>query len=157
MTSSRICFSTLLTVLALFSQASLAQTSPPHPASGSSELIGQLTKQLNITPAQAKGGAGILFGLAKTRLSSEDFGKISAVVPGMSGLLKAAPSSNSGSGLAGLDALPGGLGGMASAAESFHKLGLSPDMMGKFAPILSNFVQSKGGANLASLLSGALK
>jgi len=124
----------------------------------SPELVGELTKGLSITPQQATGGAGTLFGLAKSRLSPGDFGKISGVVPGMGSFLKAAPSPSGGSGLEGLTgSLPGNLGGMASAATSFQKLGLSPDMVGKFVPILTNFVQAKGGANVASLLSGALK
>ena len=98
-----------------------------------------------------------MFGLAKSRLSPEDFSKIAAVVLGMGSPLKAAPPSDNSSGVTSLGALPGGVGGLASAAESFHKLGLSHEMMWKFVPILSKFVQSKGGATLASLLSGALK
>jgi Protein of unknown function VcgC/VcgE (DUF2780) len=129
----------------------------PNPA-----LVGQLTKQLSITPAQATGGAGTLFGLAKSRLSAPDFGKISAVVPGMNGLLKAAPSAKPlGGGLSGISglssSLPSGAGGLASTASSFQKLGLSPDMVGKFVPILTQFVQTKGGAGVASLLSKGLK
>jgi hypothetical protein len=30
-------------------------------------------------------------------------------------------------------------------------------MVEKFVPVLTNFLQAKGGANVASLLSGALK
>ena len=135
------------------------QAIPAHglqPASP--ELVGELTKGLSITPQQATGGAGALFGLAKSRLNPADFGQIAAVVPGMGSFLKAAPSTSGGSGLEGLTgSLPGNLGGMASAATSFQKLGLSPDMVGKFVPILTNFVHAKGGANVASLLSGALK
>ena len=123
----------------------------------SPELVGQLTKGLSITPAQATGGAGTLCSLAKSRLSAADFKKVAAAVPGMGSFLKAAPSTGDTSGLSGLtSALPGNIGGIASAATSFQKLGLSPDMVGKFVPILTGFVQSKGGANVASLLSGAL-
>lgn len=125
----------------------------------SPELVGQLTKGLNITPQQATGGAGALFGVAKSRLSPGDFKQIAAVVPGMGSFLKAAPSTGGGSGLSGLTgSLPGNMGGgLASAASAFQKLGLSPDMVAKFAPILTSFVQSKGGATVANLLSGALK
>jgi hypothetical protein len=124
----------------------------------SPELVGQLTNGLSVTPQQATGGAGALFGLAKSKLSPADFGKIAAVVPGMDSFLKAAPSTGGGSGLSSLTgSLPGNVGGLASAATSFQKLGLSPDMVGKFVPILTSFVQSKGGDNVASLLSGALK
>lgn len=135
------------------------QTIPAHgiqPASP--ELVGELTKGLSITPQQATGGAGTLFSLAKSRLSPADFSKIAAVVPGMGSFLKATPSTSGGSGLSGLTgSLPGNLGGLASAATGFQKLGLSPGMVEKFVPILTNFVQAKGGANVASLLSGALK
>ena len=124
----------------------------------SPELVGELTKGLSITPQQATGGAGALFDLAKSQLNPADFGKIAAVVPGMGSFLKAAPSISGGSGLEGLaGSLPGGLGGLASAATAFQKLGLSPDMVQKFVPILTSFVQAKGGAGVASLLSGALK
>lgn len=124
----------------------------------SPELVGQLTKGLSVTPKQATGGAGALFGLAKSRLKPADFSKVAAVVPGMDSFLKAAPSTGGGSGLSGLaGSLPGNVGGLASTATAFQKLGLSPDMVGKFVPILTSFVQSKGGANVASLLSGALQ
>ena len=149
---SRACLLILVCITALIIPAHSLQ--PP-----SSELVGQLSKGLSITPHQATGGAGALFTLAKSRLSPTDFSKIAAVVPGMGGFLKAAPSTSGGSsGLAGLaSALPSNLGGLASEAAAFQKLGLSPDMVAKFIPILTSFVQSKGGANLASLLSGVLK
>ena len=73
-------------------------------------------------------------------------------------LLKAAPKPDSGSPLGALgSALPGGAGGLASVAGSFKALGLSPDMVSKFVPVLTQFVQSKGGANVGSLLAGAFK
>ena len=148
-----VSFSVVLLVVGHYARA---QSLPSTAASP--ELVGQLTKGLGVTPAQATGGAGTLFSLAKTRLSPGDFSKVDAAVPGMNSFLKAAPSSDQPSGLSSLaGSLPGGMGDMASTAGSFQKLGLSPDMVGKFVPILTNFVQSKGGANVASLLSGALK
>jgi hypothetical protein len=126
---------------------------PPSP-----ELVSELTNGLSITPLQATGGAGALFGAAKSKLSPADFGKIAAVVPGMSSFLKAAPSTGGGAGLEGLtSSLPGNMGALASTATAFQKLGLSPGMVEKFVPILTNFVHAKGGANVASLLSGVLK
>lgn len=127
-------------------------------ASSSSELVGQLSKELSITRPQARGGAGTLFGLAKSRLTSDEFGKIAAAVPGMNGLLKAAPVTSQNSGLSSLEgSLPGNMGRTAEAAEAFHKLGLSPTMATKFVPIMSKFVQAKGGQSTASLLEKALK
>jgi hypothetical protein len=122
-----------------------------------SELIGELTKSLSITPAQASGGAGALFGLAKTRLSPADFNKVAASVPGIDKLIKSAPVSSGGGGIPGLSGIENSLVGLDSVAGSFQKLGLSPSMAGQFVPVLTNFVKAKGGSGVASLLSGALK
>ncbi len=119
----------------------------------SPELIGQLTNALSITPEQARGGAGALFSLAKSRLSSTDFSRVAAAVPGMDGLLKAAPASDQLSALSNL----GGLGGLASVGGSFQKLGLSPGMVSKFVPLLVNYVGSRGGSTTASLLAKVLQ
>ncbi len=124
----------------------------------SPELVGMLTKGLGVTPEQATGGAGALFGLAKSRLKPDEFSQVAAAVPGMDGLLKAAPNPGGASALGTLGGgLPVGAGGLASVAGSFKSLGLSPEMASKFVPVLSQFVQSKGGANVASLLLSALK
>lgn len=132
-----------------------AQTSTVKSATG---LVGQLSKELSISHTQASGGAGALFSLAKSRLSADEFSKVSSAVPGMSGLLKAAPAVSQNSELSGLEgALPGNMGRTAEAAEAFHKLGMSPEMMGKFVPIMTKFVETKGGSSTASLLEKALK
>ena len=121
-----------LSVVFLLGQFGFAQKATP----ASPELVSQLTQGLSITPAQATGGAGALFGVAKSRLSPADFSKVSAAVPGMGSFLKAAPAPDNTSGLSSLTgSLPGGLGGLASTAGSFQKLGLSPGMVGKFVPI----------------------
>ncbi len=122
----------------------------------SPELISQLTKQFSITPAQATGGAGALFSLAKSRLTVAEFAKVATAVPGMASLLKSAPEM---SGLSGISNVQGSLGGVASlapVAASFQKLGLSPDMAGKFVPVLTSYVQSKGGSGTSALLAKAL-
>jgi hypothetical protein len=135
---------------ALGQAPAMTQEKTPSP-----ELVGMLTKDLNVTPKQAAGGAGALFNLAKTRLKPDQFSQVAAAVPGMDGLLKAAPAAG---GLPGLgSALPGAESGLAPAVAAFQKLGLSPDMVGKFVPLLTKFVGSKGGADVASLLGGALK
>jgi hypothetical protein len=137
--------------------AASGQTPTPPAKNPSPELVGQLTKELSITPEQATGGAGALFGLAKTRLKPEQFRQVSKAVPGMDGLLKAAPKPKGGAlGSVG-SSLPGGVGGLTSMAGAFKSLGLSPDMVSKFVPVMTKFVESKGGADTASLLAGALK
>lgn len=127
-----------------------AQTRLPNP-----ELAGLLSNDLKITPQQATGGAGALFGLAKSRLSSADWKKIATSVPGMSGMLAAAPKQSAASSLGSI--VPGKASGLASVAGSFDKLGLSPQMASQFVPVMLKYVESKGGAGIASLLGGALK
>jgi hypothetical protein len=149
-----LCAAICACMLLAVSEAS-AQTSS---ASGASSLVTQLSKGLSITRPQARGGAGSLFALAKSRLSSDEFSKISSAVPGMSTLLKAAPSSGQSSELSALEgSLPGNMGRMAEVAGAFHKLGLSPEMAGKFLPIMSKFVETRGGQSTAALLEKALK
>src|SRR5215213_1427997 len=126
----------------------------------SPELVGKLTKELSITPEQAIGGSGALFGLAKGKLKPEDFTKVADVVPGMDGLLNATPkpkkeSSDMLSSVGSM--LPGKAGALASVAGSFKELGLSPSMAVKFVPVMTKFVDLKGGDGVAKILSGALK
>jgi hypothetical protein len=126
----------------------------------SPELVGQLTKQLSITPEQAIGGTGAIFGFAKTKLQPEDFLKISNAVPGMDGLLKAVPvpSASGNDPLGGMGAmLPGKAGAIASLGGTFKQLGMSPQMAMKFLPVMTQFLKVKGGANVAGLLGGVFK
>jgi hypothetical protein len=127
--------------------------------SASAELVGMLMKELNVTQDQATGGAGALFDLAKSRLKPEEFSQVSNAVPGMDGFLNAAPKQGDDSALGSLGSAlsGGGSGGLASVAGAFGSLGLSPDMVSKFIPLITQYVQSKGGASVASLLMGVLK
>jgi hypothetical protein len=138
--------------------AAMAQAQSTVATTSSSTLVGQLTKSLSVTPTQARGGAGSLFALAKSRLSADEFSKVSSAVPGMSGLLKAAPAVTGNSEFSGLESsLPGNMGRTVEVAEAFHKLGLSPEMAGKFVPVMTKYVESRGGSSTASLLEKALK
>ena len=117
--------------------------------SASPELVGHLAKGLSISAGQAEGAAGALFGFAKSKLSAGDFGEVSKAVPGMDGLLKMAPALGGNIGSS--------LGGLASLAGSFQKLGLSPDMVMKAAPLITGFLNGKGAGGAAKLLSGVFK
>lgn len=118
-------------------------------ASAQDELIGALTKELGVTADQARGGAGSVFALAKSKLSPGDFSQVANAVPGMDGLLKAAPALG-GSAL-------GSMGAMAALGPAFQKLGISPAVASKFIPAVTQFVGSKGGADVAKILASALK
>jgi hypothetical protein len=126
------------------------------------ELIEQLVKNLGVSEDAAKGGAGLLFQMAKDKLGTGDFSKIAGVVPGISDMMKSAPES--GGLLGGIGKIASGFGGgasqlgnLASLAGGFSKLGLDSGMIGKFIPIILTFVQSKGGDVAKALLEKALK
>ncbi|PPD58088.1 DUF2780 domain-containing protein [Dehalogenimonas etheniformans] len=123
------------------------------------ELLDQLTTKLGVSESQAKGGVGLLFKQAKERLTASDFSKVSASVPGVDSLIKAAPSSTSNSGVFGkiFSAFSGNKGGVLELAGGFSKLGLNSSMISKFIPIILAFVQSKGGDGVKGLLEKALK
>ena len=127
-------------------------------AKASPELVTALSKELGATAEQSAGAAGALFGLAKSRLKPAEFAQVAKAVPGMSALLKAAPSTHGAVGTSGaLSEIAGSAGGLAAAASAFTKLGLSPELVAKAVPILTSFVTKSGGANVGNLLAGALK
>jgi hypothetical protein len=145
-------------------QAPAATTAAPAEPSGDypagAGVVDQLVTELGITPQQAEGAAGTLFGVAKGKLKAEDFSKVAAAVPDMDALLKAAPAPDAKTAAL---AMVGGAGGagdvasMAAAASTMSKLGLKAETIAKVAPVLVKAVQAKGGAEVGTLLASALK
>lgn len=124
------------------------------------ELVQQLVSAIGVNEEQAQGGAGLLLNLVKDKLSSDDFSKVAEAIPGVEGLLEAAPEG--GGGLLGaitnmIPGLGGGaLGDLAGLASGFSKLGLDADMVAKFAPLVIGFIQEQGGEGVAGLVKKAL-
>jgi hypothetical protein len=133
------------------------------------ELIQQLVSSLGVNEDQAKGGAGLLFNLAKDKLGAGEFQQLADKIPGVSDLLGAAPAPSAAAsagggmmgalggvasslGAGGLGDKMGGLGDLANLASGFSQLGLSSDMVGKFVPIVLSFVQNQGGDSMKGLL-----
>ena len=126
------------------------------------ELIELLTKNLGVREDQAKGGAGLLFNLAKEKLGESDFSQLAQHVPNINELIGAAPKSKGlGAVLGGLASSIGGdaskFGSIASLASGFSEIGLDDGMVGKFIPIILSFVQGKGGSEVKGLLEKVLK
>jgi hypothetical protein len=149
--------------------AGVGATAPAATVPASGGLVAMLTQQLGVTEPQATGGAGAIFALAKSKLGAGDFSQIAAGVPNMDALLGAAPTpaapaeadTGAAGGLAGsaLGAMggSGALGSAAQLASSFSSLGLGPDMVGKFIPVVVQYVQGTAGPGAASLLQGAVQ
>ena len=121
-------------------------------------LVQTLSKQLNVSEDQAAGGAGAIFQYAKGALSGDDYGKVVKAVPEAAELEAKAPATDSAASAAGsmLGKSGGTAAGLAGLTSSFDKLGLSSDMVGKFTPIVVNYVEQKGGAEVGGLMRNVL-
>jgi hypothetical protein len=125
------------------------------------ELVQQLMAGAGVSEDQAEGGAGIIMRLLKDQLSSADFAQLGAEVPGTHELIDKAPEP--GSGLGGMlgsvaSALGGSqLGNLAAMADGFSQLGMDSGMIGKFVPIVVQFIQQQGGDRLAAMVAAVLK
>lgn len=125
------------------------------------DLVQLLTSQLGVSNQQAKGGTGLLLKLAQEKLGASDFSKVSGAVPNSQSYMQAAPEPGGLAGAIGMFASSfggnaGQLGNLASLAGGFKDLGLSPEMISKFIPIVLSFVQAKGGDGVKRLLQQVL-
>ena len=122
-----------------------APAATPTAAVGGS-LVSLVGQQLGVSNTQATGGLGAIFSVAKQQLGGDQFGQIASAVPGMDGLLAAAPKVESGSKINGLLSQAGQYGKAAQNAgylnSAFKQLGLSPEMVGPFVDIASQYLQS---------------
>ena len=125
------------------------------------EIIERLTEQLGISREQARGGAGLLFKLAKEHLGPGDYSQITTKTPGIENLVESAPGSGMlGSAINGLAATLGGgssgTGNLAGLAAGFSKLGLDTGMIGKFIPVILSFIEAKSGDGAKKKLADVL-
>lgn len=127
----------------------------------SGDLVGQIVEQLGISQTQALGGAGAIFQTAQSMMSGQDFQSVSQAVPEVDSLLAAAPQPSGNSALL-TNAVAGFTGGPDSQASqwltlasNFKQLGLSPQMVSQFVPIISGYVEDLAGSGTAALLQSA--
>lgn len=123
----------------------------------SSGLVGMLTSQLGVSEGQAAGGAGSLFNFAEGQMETADFDVVSSALPEIGGLMGAAPEGSSGLLGAGSSLLGGssaGLGDVAGVASAFSDLGMSPNMVNEFVPVILDYTQSAGSEQAMQLLKG---
>ena len=127
-------------------------------AADEGSLVQTLSKQLGVTDEQAAGGAGAIFQYAKTSLPSAEYGKVENAVPEAPDLIKKAPPADTTTSAVGgvLGKTGSSAAGTASLVSSFEKLGLSGDMVGKFTPIVVNYAEQKGGAEVGGILKKVL-
>jgi hypothetical protein len=128
-------------------------------AAQTSDLVGMLTSQLGVSEDQAAGGAGSLFDFAKGQMAPSDFDTVTSALPEVSDLMGAAPQGGSGGLLGSASSLLGGSSGgledAAGVASSFSDLGMSPDMMNEFVPVILDYAESAGSDQAMQLLQSA--
>lgn len=120
-----------------------------------------LMQRTGVTQAQAAGGAGALFQIAKNKMQADAFAQLEQSVPGLQGMLGAVPALTQSGGLAGrLSALAGNSGGTAgdliSVVSAFQQQGMSPAMVQQFIPVVIEYVKAQGNEALVNSLSAAL-
>jgi len=114
---------------------------------GPEVLTKLLTGQLNVTQNQATGGVGSILSLAREKLSSMDFSTFTKFIPGSDTFMKAAQN---------LGAVTGPVRDLNGLQSAFSKLGMGPEMIGKFSGVLSDFVGKAGGDQAKNLLAAVL-
>jgi hypothetical protein len=122
------------------------------------KLINRLVKDLGVTEAQARGGAGLLFKQAREKLAAADFSRLAAVLPGIEDLVSEIPTARASRGdeLGKLFSLLRTEPGAPSrVVAGFLKLGLESNMPGKFTRVILAFVESEGGKEVRALLEEA--
>ncbi len=115
--------------------------------SAASSLPGLLQGQLGISKDQAEGGLGSLLSLASENLDAGDFDKLKGLIPGAAGYIDAAKN---------LGALAGPLKNLEGLNGALAKLGISPDVVAKFVPTVTDYLGKLGGDDAMKLLQSAL-
>lgn len=128
----------------------------------SGELTNLLVQRLGITTQQATGGAGALLQVAKTRMNPDAFAKLSQQIPDVQQLIAAVPALKQQSGALGLAGKLASLSGdssisnLVTAVSIFKQLGMKPEEIQKFAPVVVDYVRGNTDEAIAGGLKAAL-
>ena len=148
-----------LRCLGLVATFAAAVISAGTTAAQTSDLVGMLTSQLGVTEDQAAGGAGSLFDFAKGQMAPSDFDTVTSALPEVGDLMGAAPQGGSGDLLGSAGSLLGGSSGgledAAGVASTFSDLGMSPNMVNEFVPVILDYAESAGSDQAMQLLQSA--
>jgi len=126
------------------------------------ELVELLSRNLGLQEEQVKGGAGLVFRLAKQRLRSDDFSKVAHYFPNIEEMIESAPKvggttrsfSGLGSAIGGEASDPANL---ASLAGAFSKLGFDSRTTAEFVSQILKNLRSRGGERIKILLENTLR
>lgn len=148
----------------------LHKIKPAHPPAmlnqGQTLPANQLTQFLmqgaGVTQTQAQGGTGALLQLAQRKMNTGDFTQLTQAIPDWQSFLSAVPAlQQQPSALTGLAKLAGNsngtVGNLLTVVSAFQQLGITPEQMQQFLPLLLEYLNSsQGGSTAAQLLNSAL-
>lgn len=129
-------------------------------------LLNTLGTQLNITPQQAVGGTGALLGLAKNKLTGNDYSSLNQSVPGLDQLsgstalgslggLGGMLGGNSGSNSV-LNSALGNVQSMGDVNKAFSALGMDSGMVSQFVPVILQYLGQQGASGSALSALGSV-
>ena len=107
----------------------------------SNPLIKNVTTSLNVTPTQAIGGSAAILNNARSNMKPADFTALTKQMPAVGTLISAAPAGMLGNGTVG---------------TQFSMLGMDPSMVGKFTPLVLQYLQSGTTPAMAQIVQAAL-
>jgi hypothetical protein len=111
-------------------------------------LVSMLTSKLGVTENQAKGGMGSMLALAKEKMASADFSKLTGLLPQAAKYQESAKQ---------LGAVTGPVKNSTGLNAAFAKLGIKPETAALFVPTVADYVGKIGGAGAKNMLLAALK
>jgi hypothetical protein len=111
-------------------------------------LIGSLTTAVpGLSSGQAVMGAGSLLGLAKGKMSADDFSKVADAIPGTDALLEEAVKRG----------LPNGLTGISDVSKFLEKSGISSSQASQLGSALSGQLEGKVPDDVHGAFTAALR
>ena len=138
-------FAALIVLAGLVSAC--AQMESVMGVANSTGLTSTLVNRLGVTETQAAGGVGSILAFAQQHLAAGDFDLVAKAIPGADKYLGMAKQL--------LGGVP--VSDKAGLQGAFSKLGMSPDMLSKFAPIVTDYVGKAVCQQAGNLLAGVLK
>lgn len=116
-------------------------------------LIEQITERLDLSPEQAEGAIGLLLQTLQEKLDTDDFSRLTELLPDAETMLNHAPETDGG-----LFALAASwlgndnIGNMARLVQGLGKLDLDLDQLPDFMAVIEQFLEEQGGHDLINRL-----
>jgi hypothetical protein len=129
----------------------LSSTATTKSTTEQSSLLNLLTSNLGVSNSQAVGGASAILTKAATNMSQADVSSLTSAIPSISSLISSTVSSQSGQNML------GSLVSSTSLGSQFSALGMDSSMVGKFIPIILQFINTEAGSTIMKSVQSALK